>query len=393
MTSITTDDSVKNEIKNAFHKWEHSGRAWELLEQVDGRLTVRADTAQWETEAPKLQQMLSGCVRGLIRSLVVIVDLSRNGLKPRDFGMPRIRIITQQLQSFFSSFIDQNPLSEIAVISTSGYRATLQSQLSGNLEAHLASVATMANYDASGEPSLLTSIEMAMAVLSNARPFSTREILLIYGSMNTCDSAPIDTIEQIVGAEGTGAIVSAIGFDAKIFAIERIVKASGGIYRIPTCPEQFEDLLLAHVRPPAWSDRAQAFELVPFGFVKPVTEMHSFDVGLVKGGGSELPGISNVACPKCGTRVFVSPGYCPCCGILVMSPAHLTRSLHHLRPLCEFELESVTRTGESCDGCGILLDAEKAVCRDCGNEFCKACDKFIHDCLQNCPGCLEQKGS
>jgi transcription initiation factor TFIIH subunit 2 len=233
---------------------------------------------------------------------------------------------------------------------------------------------------------------MAMDVLGNAPPFSTKEILLIYGSMNTCDWAPIDVIERMVCAEGKSAVVSAIGFGAKIFAIERIVEASGGIYRIPTCPEQFEDLLLTHVRPPAWSDKTQAFELVPFGFVRPVKEIHCFDAWQVKGGQAHLPEMSGIGCPKCGTRIFALPGYCPCCGIMLMSPAHLTRSLHHLRPLCEFETEVVYEAGEACDGCGTMLIEEKSVCGDCGSVYCRACDKFIHDCLQNCPGCLEEKG-
>jgi transcription initiation factor TFIIH subunit 2 len=333
-------------------------------------------------------------MRGLIRSFVVIIDLSQTGLAPRDFEIPRIRLITSQLRNFFSSFLDQNPLSQLSIVSTFGSRAKVHTFLSGDLQLHLQALKDIEDLEASGEPSLQNSIQTATRLLQTSPPFATREILLIYGSYATCDPAPLDSLLAHITSKDTAAVISAIGLGARCHALERIAATTGGNYRVPTSPSEFEDLLAAHVQPPAWSEKSQRIRFIPFGFAKPSGELHEFDPRELKAAPEEAAvKLASTICPRCQTAVFTTPSYCPCCQMLLMAPAHLTRSLHHLKPLQDFQKIE----GEGyCIGCHVVVeDGGVSQCGICGAGFCKACDKFVHDCLQNCPGCLEgrQKGA
>jgi transcription initiation factor TFIIH subunit 2 len=377
------------QIRNSYHRWEHTGKSWDLLVDVGGHLIFATDrTTEWESESSKRRQTLTGFVRGLIRSFVVIIDLSPKGLAPRDFGTPRIRLITDHLKDFFSSFLDQNPLSQMAIVTTSDYRAVVQSPLSGNLRRHLDFLTRMSDLSAGGEPSLFNSIGIATKLFGAAPRYSTREILVVFGSMSTCDPKPIDALLTLVTQRQTAAVVSAISFGARIQVLERIAETTGGLYRVPQTPEQFADLLATHIHPPVWSDFVQRMALVPFGFAKAADDIKTFDVSGVKIDTADAtPVVLNSICPKCGTAIATVPCYCPCCGLLLMAPAHLTRSLHHLRPLDDF-VQADINEAVVCLGCNETVKDGVVTCVSCGAPFCKACDQFLHDCLQNCPGCL-----
>jgi transcription initiation factor TFIIH subunit 2 len=382
------------QIRNAFHRWEQTGKAWDRLIEHEGHLTDATVTGpQWESESSRRRHGLLGSVRGLIRSFVIVVDLSPKGLAPtyRDFGQPRIRLITQQLRNFCASFLDQNPLSQLAIVTTYDSRGHVQSPLSGDLDKHLSAIDAMSDLGATGECSLANSIQVAVKLFGATNRYSTREILLIVGSFTSCDSRPLEQTITLLTNRQSSAVVSAIGFCARASGLEQITAATGGIYRVPTSIEQIEDLLRTHIHPPAWSEQTQRVQLVPFGFGRSSEEKQSFDSNELKRDfKGALPKVTNMACPKCEAPITKVPSYCPCCGLLLMGPAHLTRSLHHLRPLEDFE--AVETLSAQCAACnGVFVEGAGVVCVKCQSLFCRDCDRFLHECLQNCPGCL-QKG-
>lgn len=375
------------EVRSVF-RWEHSQRSWNTIEVVNGKLvSSNSETGLFDAEAQKRRQSLQGYQRGLIRALVIVIDLSRNGIEPREFTIPRVRLVSDQVTNFLKAYLDQNPLSQVAIVSTRGYYGHVESPLSGDLEAHLEAVRGLRDVSMWGQPSLVNSLTVSLSVLGSAPVFSTREILLVYGSMTTCDPEPLDTVCEKLTQPGKGAVVSAIGFSAKAFPLQRIVDATGGIYRVPTSPAHLEDLFQMHVVPPLWSDRTQIRSFIPFGFAKPVKEALAFDVRNLKNDGDGGPVIASLECPRCGTKVLEVPAYCPICSMLVMAPAHLTRSLQHLKPLASFE--EVEKPGQNCMACNTRLPAKHMMCGKCRGSFCSECDKFVHECLQNCPGCLQ----
>jgi transcription initiation factor TFIIH subunit 2 len=381
------------QIRNAFHRWEQTGKAWDRLIEREGRLTdATVAGPKWESESSRRRHSLLGSVRGLIRSFIVVVDLSPKGLAPsyRDFGQPRIRLITQQLRNFCASFLDQNPLSQMAIVATYDSRAHVQSGLSGDLEKHLAAIDAMSDLGATGECSLANSLMVCTKMFGAAPRFATREVLLVVGSFTSCDSKPLDQTIAIVRERQTSAVVSAIGFCARATGLEQITAATGGSYRIPTSIEQIEDLFRTHVHPPAWSEATQRVQLVGFGFARSSEEKQSFDmVELKRDFEGAIPKITNMVCPRCMAAIGKVPDYCACCGILLMGPAHLTRSLHHLKPLEDFE--SVESGMVACAACnGRIPVGGGVVCGKCHSLFCTECDKFLHECLQHCPGCLQR---
>ena len=373
---------------NSVWRWEQAQRPWNDLKEVDGRLVSESvESAFFEAEAQKRRQELQQFRRGLIRALVVVIDMSRNGIESRDFGVLRFKLVCEHLTKFLKAYLDQNPLSEISIVTTRGYCGYVESPLSSDLDTHLAAVRKLRDISTWGQPSLSNSLQVASAVLANAPDFSTREVLFVYGSMTSCDPEPLEALCAKLSESKTGMVVSAIGFCAKVHVLEKIVEVTGGLYRVPTSAEQLEDLFQMHVVPPLWSKRTQFWRMVPFGFVKPVPEQLAFDIDEMKGSEKEAkPKRANLACPKCATKLFKVPSYCPICRTLVMTPAHLTRSLQHLKPLASFDIYE--GTGEYCAGCNVMLPERHLICGACQRHFCHECDKFVHECLQNCPGCL-----
>jgi transcription initiation factor TFIIH subunit 2 len=266
----------------------------------------------------------------------------------------------------------------------------VQSPLTGDLDRHLSAIDAMSDLGATGECSLSNALQVCTKLFSAVPRFSTREVLLVIGSFTTCDAHPIEHTLAMVTERRTTAIVSAIGFCARTSGLEQITAATGGIYRVPTSLDQVEDLFRTHVNPPAWCEATQRMQLVPFGFARPSDEKQSFDLAELKRNFRDvIPTVTNMVCPKCAATVAKIPSYCACCGLLLMGPAHLTRSFHHLRPLNDFE--PAVGEADVCAACNAAIERDQVVvCVKCGARFCVECDRFLHECLQNCPGCLRK---
>lgn len=377
-------------LKKTFHRWEQTGKAWDTLTAVNGHLiSIMKEGMQWDSVAVQKKSKLRGFSRGLIRSMAIIIDLSIRGLETRDFGLPRIRIIMNHLKTFISNFIDQNPLSQIAIIGTYNSRAYMLSPLCGEIEVHLESIAKMIDLDANGEASIENSLIVAKALLKTVPVFSTKEVLFMYGSLNTNDPNSFNRVLEI--AKESKMTISIISFNAKIFVFEQLAEATGGSYYLPTSTEHFADILMSHTQPPHWSQTSQIIRFIEFGFAKAPSrsgETPSFDLVELEKNPDGTPKLNGYACPRCSTRVFNVPVFCPSCGILVISPAHLTRAMHHLKPLADFnEVPKGEKRENVCFGCNKILEAPIYLCPICNSCFCEECNKFVHECLQNCPGC------
>ncbi|OHS93140.1 General transcription factor IIH subunit 2 [Tritrichomonas foetus] len=403
------EDLLENvQLKQTAHRWEHTGKTWDTLFQKDGQLvSIMKDGASWESQYQKKKNELKGKVRGLIRSLVVVIDLTEAGLAPLDFGMPRIRLITEELSSFISGYIDQNPLSQVSIVTTFNYKAQIQTPLCGDIKLHLNTLQHLTDITTAGEPSIYNALTVASNLLSTVPPYSTKEVLMIYGSLNSCDPQPFDSLLNLVTNNNKSPFkctVSTIGLSSEIDILKKLAEATNGKYNIPLSKDHLTDLLNSHVLPPAWNDMTQRRRFIPFGFTRSVDEKPSFDLKKIYNEKS-VPAPTSFCCPQCKTRVNALPTYCPCCSLLLMSPAHLTRSLQHLKPLDQFvQPKTGEKYGENsvfseiaseiyhvCAACNSKLRNNEMpyICIHCRSTFCKACNGFIHDCLQVCPKCLE----
>ena len=138
-------------------------------------------------------------------------------------------------EAFILSYFDQNPLSQIGIIITrdsvgekltelSGTSLSLSQLIPGNPTKHI--VALKAQNGAEGEASLQNALEVAKTSLSFVPRYGTREIVIIYGGLTTCD--PGDIYETVDGLKKENIKVSVIGLSAEIHICRALADATGG---------------------------------------------------------------------------------------------------------------------------------------------------------------------
>ena len=382
------------------NRWGRKGYAWDNLALEGDKLIAIQETEQWQSEVEKKKTELASIKRGLIRSLVLVLDLSNNGLEARSFGQNRMKLIQDQTTVFISDFFVQNPLSQLAILGTYGSACRILSNLSSDVDAHLKVINEISSLEHKGEPSIQTSLAIATAILGSegkgglANIDSTKEVLFIYGSLTTCDVDPI--YKTLAKVKKSQIRVSFVGLGAKVFVLERIAEETDGDYFVPVSLEHLEDIMHSFVIPPQRL-KNQKSGLLPFGFAAiSETKIPAFDLfKFLENAPSEdnlpdLPKYGGYQCPRCKTRVFSVPCYCPVCRDFLIAPAYLKRTAIHLSPLPPFSTEEPTE-GLCCIGCNKALTEPPRVCPLCNKCFCEKCDKFVHEILQSCPGCMALK--
>ncbi|TFY54503.1 hypothetical protein EVJ58_g8824 [Rhodofomes roseus] len=102
-------------------------------------------------------------------------------------------------REFVTEWFDQNPLGQIGVV---GMRAGIGERLgemTGNPQEVLKAISERHKLEPTGEPSLQNAIDMARSSTSHLPTHSSREILIIFGSLTTCDPGNIhETLAECV---------------------------------------------------------------------------------------------------------------------------------------------------------------------------------------------------
>lgn len=102
-------------------------------------------------------------------------------------------IFFQLLEGFIEEFFDQNPISQIGVIIMHNKRAEKIIDLAGNAKKHIRILKSLNKTSLLGEPSLQNGLEAAFKTLKLLPTHASREILVIMGSLTTCDPTDINT--------------------------------------------------------------------------------------------------------------------------------------------------------------------------------------------------------
>lgn len=387
---------------NLVRRWGRRDNIWDNLDVGENNdLRLVQETEQWDSEVEKKKKALLSASRGLIRSVVLILDLSTNGLEQRAFNQNRMKLIQDLTIEFINDFFVQNPLSQLSILATYESTCHILTPLSCNVDDHIHVVKKISQTDHSGEPSLENSLSIATAILGNgnqnpglAQISTTKEVLIVYGSLTTCDNSPIFKTLNVV--KNSKIKVSIIGLGAKVFVLERIAQESGGDYFVPVSIEHLHDIFHSFVIPPEYMGNQRKY-YIPFGFASIANPIEpAFDVFKLMSNppGStnkpETPQYGGYNCPRCGTRVFSIPCFCPVCRDFLISPAYLKRTVSHLNPIPPFVEDENPQT-DHCFGCNAPFYENEKPCRctKCNHYFCKQCDPFIHEILQRCPGCTD----
>lgn len=105
------------------------------------------------------------------------------------------------------------------------------------------------NSSCEGEPSIQNSLEMAINGLKNMPSHTSREVLVLFGSLTTCD--PGDIQQTIRSLKENNIRVSIIGLAAEVRICREIAKKTGGSYNVLLDDHHLKELLLNQVQPPA----------------------------------------------------------------------------------------------------------------------------------------------
>lgn len=423
-----------SEPKQAAYAWEDEyQRTWDIVK--DDTLRPVELLVQQMVDARKAKLSRNAATpfqRGIIRTVVVVVDASRAMLE-KDLRPTRFGATVAHLQDFVAEFFDQNPIAQMAVVMMRNGVASVVSELSGLAQLHIERLralrARQHTLEPKGDPLLQNALELARALLTaggGPTSRSSREIVVVFGALFTLDPGDIhQTIDSLVRDEIR---VRVIGLAAQVaICRELVARTNAGEcagYGVIVGDAHFRELLMACVEPLAVARRAAetatGVPVLRMGFPLRAPAAPGMPVLCAchpQGGGAD----TGYWCPQCRSRVCLLPCVCPVCGLMLILLTHLARTHHHLVPppdyeetkeetketketndsnndnsndsnndSCNSNNDSSGNSNERCFGCLAQGDGAlgaRYACAACGQRFCIDCDVFVHEVLHNCPGC------
>lgn len=286
-------------------------------------------------------------------------------------------------------FFDQNPISQLGVITTKNGRAEKLTELNGNPRVHCQALSGIR--ECHGDPSLQNALQMAMRGLQHVPSHASKEVLVIMGSLTSCDPG---NIFKVVDDLKTQSIrCSIIGLAAEVRLCKTICQTTEGLYNVILDEAHFRDILLQHCRPPPAKENSEA-TLIRMGFPKHlINGCLSACLCHLDQRNPDYISSSGYFCPRCNGKYCELPVECRVCALTLVLAPHLARSYHHLFPLPMFEEQQTTQSTSQtcvCAGCQVALRNKMYVCPECKEAFCIDCDLYIHETLHNCPGCTSR---
>ncbi|KAI0790821.1 TFIIH basal transcription factor complex subunit SSL1 [Abortiporus biennis] len=406
----------KGKAKEQPYAWEATyTRSWDTVQEDEsGSLQGAVEDLIARGRRRRLLAPASAIRRTIIRHLVLILDLS-SAMMDRDMRPTRFDLMLQYAREFITEWFDQNPLGQIGVVGMRSGLGERIGEMSGNPQDVLRCISERHKLEPSGEPSLQNAVEMARSSMAHLPIHSSREILIIFGSLTTCDPGNIhDTLDECVKDKIR---ISIIALAAEMKICRDMCDKTGGQFGVAMNEGHFKDLLFELIPPPAQRAVARAGGA---GTTNPAADL------MMMGFPTRLPNTSppslcvchselkseGFLCPRCLAKVCDVPTDCDICGLMIVSSPHLARSYHHLFPVKPYQavstLEGSVNPSANCHGCGTpFKDAPVATgsgsgganhtegmspygryrCPDCSNDFCTECDVFVHDVVHSCPGC------
>ncbi|XP_026492330.1 general transcription factor IIH subunit 2 [Vanessa tameamea] len=380
------------------YRWETGyEKTWEAIKEdedglVEGLVAEFAQKAARKAATPR-----RGPVRlGMMRHLLVAIDCSE-AMNSQDLKPTRFLCTLKLLENFVEEFFDQNPLSQLGIIALKNKRAEKITELSGNVRKHIKAVQGLSNLALTGEPSLQNTLEVAGRTLRPLPGHASRELLVLFGSLTTCDPGDISGTIQTLKTDGIRC--SVIGLAAEIRICKKLCQDTGGEYGVVLDDVHYRSLLLEQTSPPA---RARALDagLVKMGFpyTPPVAQPDADPPITVcmchlEEGDGEGEGGEGHVCPQCRSKYCALPAQCRTCGLTLASAPHLARSYHHLFPVEPYEEIKNEGQAQFCFSClRSFTDLDKQLfrCARCLEHYCWECEHVVSSSLHVCAGCASR---
>lgn len=379
------------------YRWETEyEKTWEeLREDESGSLQASVDSILHRAKRRQLLERVTNVRLGMMRHVFLVLDAS-SAMSDQDLKPWRLKAAAKLLEYFVEEYFDQNPISQLGVLFSQNKRAEKITELGGNPRRHINALQTLANRTCQGEFSLQNSLDLALSHLRHMPSHASREVLLVMGSLTTCD--PGDVRESIKAMSEANVRCSVIGLSAEVRVCKHLCQQTGGSYNVILDEAHFKDLLGLQVTPPPASASTES-SLIKMGFPhhslasdKDDKEKPSMCMCHLDSQSSQGFSTTGYFCPQCKSKYCELPVECKACGLTLVSAPHLARSYHHLfppDPYKEMLTSDILSDGPvCCYGChSEILDPHVYVCEKCEQRFCLDCDLFTHETLHSCPGC------
>lgn len=280
----------------------------------------------------------------------------------KDLRPTRYLLTLRYTSEFITEFFEQNPISQLGIIGMRDGLAIRISDISGNPNDHISRLQKLRAEDPKGQPSLQNALDMARAALFHAPTHTTREVLLIFGSLLSSDPGDIhDSIRALASSHITCTV---IGLAAQVAICKTLVDRTNPslptsqTYNVALNEQHYRELFMRATTPPTTQHTTSQEDSVkpsllmmgfPSRIVEPVPTLCACHSKPTRGG---------YLCSRCSSKVCALPTSCPACSLTLILSTHLARSYHHLFPLRNWKEVSWARATSksninqrSCFGC------------------------------------------
>jgi transcription initiation factor TFIIH subunit 2 len=248
-----------------------------------------------------------------------------------------------------------------------------------------------------GEPSIQNGLELALQTLKMIPAHASREVILILGSLTTCD--PGDITETIGMLKKENVRCSIISLAAETRIMSYLARETQGVYSAVLDETHFKDQLFQHIEP-LQATNSQECSLIkmgfPHGLIQEPNKKESSLLSLCmchlnSSDTNHKLSTTGYFCPQCQSKYCELPVECVVCGLTLVLAPHLARSYHHLFPIDQFMEVPNEQQATHCFACQKQFQepADKNLfkCPKCEKFYCIDCDILIHDTLHTCIGC------
>ncbi|KAK3738646.1 hypothetical protein QZH41_010836 [Actinostola sp. cb2023] len=395
---------------------------------------------RWLNQYERTWEAIREDDEGSLQSMVD--DLVHRNKRKRAFMRTGNVRLGMMLENFITEYFDQNPISQLGVIITKNKRAEKLTELSGNPKLHINAInKNCVPKSCQGEPSLQNTLSLAAQSLRHMPGHSSKEVLIVFGSLTSCDPGDIGQTIQNVASQNIRC--SIIGLAAEMKICKTICSQTQGTYRVILDERHYKELLMQQVIPP--TAKVRLYDTHGSLFAGSTNHFHSYqsifvhqlcllfqadsESALIRMGSNTYKlthsndrskfhlklmsfyfiqgfpqhiakgppsfcmchldssnsstGLNTKGyfCPQCQSKYCDLPVECKVCSLTLVSAPHLARSYQHLFPFPQFEeiYLPVTTETSKCQACQIILKEKSSTFTD---MYCLGQVSSCPDCNQ-----------
>ncbi|KAL0246393.1 hypothetical protein GEMRC1_007605 [Eukaryota sp. GEM-RC1] len=303
--------------------------------------------------------------RGFVRYLVLVIDCSLSCLD-NDFKPNRLSVCKTGLTSFVPQFLNDNSLSQIAIINCKDGKAHKSCTFLSESKSILSSINSLEV--GSGQFSLQNCLKLASHMFLSVPEYASREVLFLTSTLSSID--PDNVFDAVATIKSMLIRTFFISLSASIYLFEKTASETNGWIKVLLDQNSIAPTLSLLLPPPP--SLYEASLMIEMGFPK------KKEPALVHLDVTSTPVMAEFECPKCLSLVDSLPSRCPVCSLHLASSFNLIQASHHLYPLPNASVVDVT--GQECVGCTGDVDVCYE-CDHCKKVFCSECRMFMKEVL------------